>query len=118
MRHRHAGPKVQYRTRRNRIMYRERPMHKITVKRREGRHRAYAAMLKGHREIPVAVPLEKSERRSLGEEFIERAFPDSDPSYRREWLERFEGGFPESSMDRERRQIYAEILKEREIEEP
>ena len=27
MRHRHSGPKVQYRTRRNRIRYRERPMH-------------------------------------------------------------------------------------------
>jgi hypothetical protein len=84
----------------------------------EGRHRAYAAMLKGKREIPVAVPLERSERRSLGEEFVERVFPDSDPYYRREWIERFEGGFPESSMDKESRQIYQELLKEREIEEP
>jgi len=37
MRHRHSGPKIHYRTRRNRIMYRERPMHKITMKGKEGR---------------------------------------------------------------------------------
>ena len=32
MRHRHSGPSVRYRTSRDRIRYRERPLHKITGK--------------------------------------------------------------------------------------
>ena len=38
MKHRHSGPPVRYRTKRGRIMHRERPMHPITLNRkREGR---------------------------------------------------------------------------------
>src|SRR3990167_3140313 len=35
MRHRHSGPAVRYRTRRGNTRYRNRPMHKITMKGKE-----------------------------------------------------------------------------------
>jgi len=207
VRHRHSGPSVRYKTRRGNTRYRNRPMHKLTMKGKErrrgsrrmawdieganeeahrieymtpreymeitgldpdnlpewmenyfdtetqksedihklgehikseedlvtlpwvgdrswfstpheGRHRAYAAMLEGEEEIPVAVPLAKDERKELAEEFIQRAFPDSDNTYQDEWRERFSLGLPEQSMDKERRQILKEILDERDIKEP
>ena|SRR3990167_10323361 len=37
MKHRHSGPKVRYRTSRGRIRERDRPVHPITRKRKEGR---------------------------------------------------------------------------------
>ncbi len=84
----------------------------------EGRHRAYAAMLKGQEEIPVIVPLERSERKELAEEFIQRAIPHSGKDYQDEWRERFESGFPESHMTSDNLKVYKGILEERDIEEP
>src|SRR3990167_6934009 len=40
MRHRHSGPAVRYRTRRGNTRYRNRPMHKITMKGKERRRGA------------------------------------------------------------------------------
>ena len=78
----------------------------------EGRHRALAAKLAGDEEVPVAVPLPKNVREEIAEIFIERAFPDSDPTYQREWRERFRDGLPNRRMDRQNAAIYSGVLKD------
>jgi len=78
----------------------------------EGRHRAKAAEKAGHELIPVAVNIPERDRARLGEEFIEKAFPDSDEGYKEEWRQRFKRGNPMAAMSSTSRKIYLDIINE------
>lgn len=89
----------------------------------EGRHRAYAAYLAGHKIIPVRVPIPKKERESVGREFARKKFPygvtpewrkELDTMDRRKYKRRvIEQQFPQWQMDIEGTQIYRGILQRR-----
>ena len=80
----------------------------------EGRHRAYAAKMLGHKKIPVRRPslydYSMEEREAIGREFVKRKGWSG--SYGEEWIDRFKKGFPEGHMDSSSLKVYRELLGE------
>jgi hypothetical protein len=82
----------------------------------EGRHRAYAAHLKGERQVPVIVrPPESWRAPEVVEAFIQKRFPDSGSDYKAQWRRRFESTFPQSQMDRQSTEAFVSVLKDKDL---
>jgi len=79
----------------------------------EGRHRAYAAMQSGEKEIPV---IGRQEEKHLDDKAFDKWWNktgfESSGRYRDEWKGRFKKGTPEERMDRENRKLYIETKEE------
>lgn len=88
----------------------------ITYKSHEGRHRAWAAHLKGEKLIPVAVPPPDSwTTPEISDDFVEAAIPGSGEDYKQLWRERFKEDNYQFRFNKKQNKIYQDILEKHNV---